>query len=203
MFDYIKGCLISKNFPRCVVENNGIGYSFLVNSRTISKLSEVGSEIKLYSKLIHKEDTMFLCGFISRQDRTLFDILISVSGIGTKAALVLLDEFETDELIGAVINEDYKLISKAKGIGQKTAQKIVLELKDKLTKLDISLDLITQKANNSIISNDTIIQVQTILESLGYMNNEYKNPLETAISQMEKDDAEVLLRETLKILSIF
>lgn len=203
MFDYVKGSLISKSFPNCTVENNGIGYSFLVNSRTLSKLPNINSEVKIYSKLIHKEDSMFLCGFLTREDRTIFDILTSVSGIGVKAGFALLDAFETDELIGAVINEDYKLISKTKGIGEKTAQKIVLELKDKLTKLDITSELTLEKTGNSIVSNETINQTQVILQSLGYTQSEYKAPLETALTQMTKDDSEILLKETLKILSLF
>lgn len=203
MFDYVKGSLISKSFPNCTVENNGIGYCFLVNSRTVSKLPEINSEVKIYSKLIHKEDSMFLCGFLTREDRTIFDILTSVSGIGTKAGFALLDAFETDELIGAVINEDYKLISKTKGIGEKTAQKIVLELKDKLIKLDINPIDTLEKRNNSTVSNETINQAQTILQSLGYTPQEYKGPLETALTQMSKDDSELLLKETLKILSLF
>ena len=89
MFDYIKGILISKNHPYAVVENNGIGYSILCNARTLSILGDLNSEIKIYTKLIHKEDSMTLCGFCHREDRTIFDILTSVSGIGTKVALCL------------------------------------------------------------------------------------------------------------------
>ena len=80
MFDYIKGNLVDKCFPYCTVEANNIGYSILVNSRTLLNLSEIGSEIKIYTKLIHKEDLMFLCGFLNKQDRIIFDILTSVSG---------------------------------------------------------------------------------------------------------------------------
>jgi len=176
MFDYFKGILVDKQFPYCTVEVADIGYQFLVNERTIQSIGEINSEIKIYSKLIHKEDSMLLCGFLNKQDRIIFDILTSVSGIGTKAAMALLNEFETNELINAVINEDFKLISRTKGIGAKMAQKIVLELKDKLTKMDIEVNLITAKSNNSLISNDTINQTVTILQSLGYNQNEHQIP---------------------------
>lgn len=203
MFDYIKGTLTAKNFPYCTVECNGIGYLILVNFRTLQELGDLNSEIKIYTKLIHKEDSMTLCGFKNKQDRIIFDILTGVSGIGVKAGFALLDEFETNELINTVIEENYKAISRTKGIGPKMAQKIVLEIKDKLTKIDVSADIISSKVTNSIVSNETIAQTTTILQSLGYNQSEYQNALETAMKGLDKDDAQELLKETLKILSIF
>ncbi|MBR1616947.1 Holliday junction branch migration protein RuvA [bacterium] len=202
MYDYFKGILEDKKFPHCTIETSGIGYRFLVNARTFSKLPEINSELKIYSKLIHKEDSMTLCGFLKKRDRVIFDILTSVSGIGTKVAFALLDEFETEDLVSYVVAQDYKTISKTKGIGEKMAQKIVLELKDKLTKLDVALEF-TPTVQNSKISPDTISQTVTILQSLGYNQNEYKNALESALSALEKDDAQELLKEVLKILSLF
>ena len=203
MFDYFKGTLVNKNFPYCTVEVNGIGYRFLINSRTLSSLGEINSSVKIYSKLIHKEDSMMMCGFLHRQDRVIFDVLVSVSGIGTKAAMALLDEFETNELINAVINEDHKAISRTKGIGPKMAQKIVLELKDKLSKKDVTLNVVSSSTSNSTVTTDTINQTITILESLGYNQNEYKNALETALSRLTKDDPQELLKEVLQMISIF
>ncbi len=205
MFDYIKGILVNKNFPYCTIENNGIGYLLYVNNRTLAELSEIGCEIKIYTKLIHKEDNMFYCGFKKREDRVIFDILTSVSGIGVKAAFTLLDEFETSELVSAVINEDYKLISKTKGIGLKTAQKIVLELRDKLIKTDITNEIIVSKAQSSQseISKSTIAQATAVLESLGYNKNEYEDVLVETLNKIKKDDPEELLKEVLKVLSVF
>ena len=203
MFDYFKGILTDKKFPHCTLEIQGIGYRFLINSRTLNKLGEINSEIKIYSKLIHKEDSMFLCGFINKQDRIIFDILTGVSGIGVKAAFALLDEFETNDLINAVISGDDKQISRTKGIGPKMAQKIVLELKDKLTKLDITADIIVSENSNSKISKETIKQTITILQSLGYNKSEYDKPLAQAASALDKDDSQELLKEVLKILSLF
>ncbi len=203
MFDYIKGILVNKNYPYCTVENNNIGYLLFVNNRTLNALGEINSEIKIYTKLIHKEDNMYLAGFKKREDRIIFDILTSVSGIGVKAAFTLLDEFETGDLITAVINEDYKLISKTKGIGLKTAQKIVLELKDKLTKTQVTNEIITSKTTDINISNETIIQTTNVLESLGYNRNEYENILIETAKKIKKDDSEELLKEVLKVLSVF
>ena len=201
MFDYIKGILISKNHPYAVGENNGIGYSILCNARTLSILGDLNSEIKIYTKLIHKEDSMTLCGFCHREDRTIFDILTSVSGIGTKVALCLLDEFSGSELIGAVIDEDYKLISRTKGVGAKMAQKIILELKDKLTNLNVTSEVTASKINTDNISKDTILEVQTVLQSLGYSQNEYQSALEISAKKTQKDDPQEILRQTLQILS--
>ncbi len=203
MFDYFKGILADKKFPYCTLEVNGVGYRFLINLRTFNNLSEINSELKIYAKLIHKEDSMTLCGFLNKQDRIIFDILTSVSGIGTKVAFALLDEFETNDLINAVISSDDKLISRTKGVGSKMAQKIILELRDKLTKLDVAVDLITAKTSNKIVTPDTINQTVTVLQSLGYNKNEYEKPLEEAISALTKDDSQELLKEVLKILSLF
>lgn len=203
MYDYIKGILISKNHPYAVIENNGIGYQILCNSRTLSLLDDTESSVKIYTKLIHKEDSMMLAGFKQKEDRVIFDILTSVSGIGVKVAMLLLDEFSGSELINAVINDDYKLISKAKGVGPKLAQKIILEVKDKLTSLDTTSSVIEGKINASkgIVSKETLNEVQNILQSLGYTVNEYTNAVEHAAKKLNKDNSEDLLKETLTILS--
>lgn len=203
MFDYVKGTLISKNHPYAVIENNGIGYSVFCNARTLGLLGDVNKETKIYTKLIHKEDSMTLCGFCHREDRTIFDILTSVSGIGTKVAMCLLDEFSGSELIGAVIEEDYKLISRTKGVGAKMAQKIILELKDKLTSLNVSSEITAEKINtiSNNISKETILEVQSVLQSLGYSQQEYKGALEISAKNSKKDDSQEILRQTLQILS--
>lgn len=202
MFDYLKGILADKNYPYCTIEVNGVGYRLLTNLRTLETIGELNSEVKIYTKLIHKEDSMTLCGFKNKQDRVIFDTLTSVSGIGTKVALALLAEFETNELINLIVSQDHKTISRTKGIGAKMAQKIVFEIKDKLAKLDV-VPFVVEKSNNNKVSSDTISQVATVLESLGYSKNEYQKAIETALTQLDKDNEEELLKEVLKILSIF
>ena len=203
MYDYVKGILVNKTFPYCTVECNNIGFMALVNMRTFSNIGEIDNNVTLYLKLIHKEDSMTLCGFKTRQERIIFDILTSVSGIGTKVAFALLDEFEINDLINAVIEQDHKLISRTKGVGDKMAQKIVLELKDKLTKLETTSDIMVSKGDNSVVSAQTITQVQTVLQSLGYTPKEYKGAIENAIKIINKDDEQELLKEALKTLSVF
>lgn len=201
MFDYIKGELVYTGENTIVVENNGIGYSILTNKRTISLFGEIGAKVTIYTKLIHKEDVMLLAGFKQKEDRTIFDILTSVSGIGTKVALTLLDEFSGSELVDYVISEDYKSISRAKGVGPKLAQKIILELKGKLTQKQTVSEIVRGKINAQDIAPDIIEDVLTILQSLGYNPNEYTKAIEFALKNKNAKTSEDILKEALSMLS--
>ena len=201
MFDYIKGELVFKGDNSVVVENNGIGYLITTNQRTISLLDDINSAVKIYTKLVHKEDSMTLVGFKQKEDRVIFDVLTSVSGIGTKVALVLLDEFSGSELIDYVITEDYKSISRAKGVGPKLAQKIILELKGKLTQKQTVSEIVRGKINAQDIAPDIIEDVQTILQSLGYNPNEYTKAIEFALKNKNAKTSEDILKEALSMLS--
>ncbi len=150
---------------------------------------------------------MYLAGFKQKEDRAIFDILTSVSGIGTKVGMVLLDEFSGSELINAVLDGDYKLISRAKGVGPKLAQKIILELKGKLTNNDVVSNIMEDRVSGlsdskTKLSKETIKEVQTILQSLGYSQNEYMSAIEHCAVTLVEDSSEELLKETLKILSM-
>lgn len=201
MYDYIKGELVFKGENSAVVENGGIGYSFLTNGRTVGLLPDIGCEVKIYTKLIHREDSMLLAGFKNKEDRVIFGILTSVSGIGTKVALTLLDEFSGSELIDYVINEDFKSISRAKGVGIKLAQKIVIELKGKLTAQKTVSEIIQNKTEGLNIPSGVISDVQTILQSLGYNQNEYTKAVEFAIKNTNAKTADEILKEALSMLS--
>lgn len=182
MYDYLKGTLISKQTAsyrgiHIVLDVNNIGYVINTGKRTIEKLGSENSEAKIYVSLSHREDSMSLTGFITREERDIFNILQSVSGIGVKSALLILDEFSISELIDIMIREDFKELSRAKGVGVKVAQKIILELKDKLINWsnasppDIS-DIEVKEADSN-----TIIEVQSVLISLGYTANEAKEAI--------------------------
>ena len=140
---------------------------------------------------------------ICREDRDIFNILTSVSGVGSKMALTLLDEFESSELIGFVIEGNYKEITRAKGVGPKLAQKIILELKDKLmnyqTKEPIKITSITPQK----IDNQAVEDAQMVLVSLGYERNEIQNAITKALATLnDKASAEEILKEALRVLSI-
>lgn len=206
MFDYIKGKLAHKlqssKSAQLTIEANGLGYLIDITSRTLSTLSDIGSDIKIYTVLLHREDSMSLCGFLHKEDRDIFKILTSVSGVGPKMALLLLDEFDSCELISLVIKGDFKEITRAKGVGPKLAQKIILELKDKLVNLQNALPL-TLSTNVEIQDEQVIQDAQTVLISLGYEREEIKNALSNAVNFVKSPaTAELLLKEALKLLSM-
>lgn len=205
MFDYIKGNLVYKsgiNDISLTIDVNGIGYLIQITSRDFSKTGAIGSEIKIYTVLLHREDNMSLCGFLQKEDRDIFRILTSVSGVGPKMALMLLDEFEACELISLVIKGDFKELTRAKGVGPKLAQKIILELKDKLINLQNVLP-ITLSSNVEIKDEQAVQDAQTVLISLGYEREEIKKAISKTMTFVKnQSDAEEILREALKILSI-
>jgi len=203
MYDYIKGNLAGKsNSSKGVtitVEAGGIGYLIEVTTRDYNNVKD--GNLKIYTVLLHKEDRMSLCGFLQKETRDIFNILTSVSGVGTKMALTLLDEFDSSELIGFVIDGNYKEITRAKGVGQKLAQKIILELKDKLmnyqTKEPIKIETTVS------LDNQALEDATTVLISLGYERKEIQNSISKALAQLNnKSSAEDILKETLKILSV-
>lgn|SRR5574344_28000 len=206
MYDYIKGVFSYKltNTKGCfaTVETGGVGYFFEIMERDYANLPDEGVELKLYSVLLHREDKMSLCGFLKREDRDLFNILTSVSGVGSKMALVLLNAFELSDLVGFVLDGDYKELTRAKGVGPKLAQKIILELKDKLTSykdVSSSLNVIGNVSRNS----QNVEDAQMVLLSLGYEKTEVSSAISKAIQKLsDNSSAEVILKESLRLLSI-
>ena len=210
MLDYIKGTLVSKQPSAAkgamiVVENNNIGYAVNTTLRTIKLAGEENSQIKVFTTLIHREDAMLLCGFLTKEDRDIFNILLSVSGVGMKVALVLLDEFSGYDLISAVIRGDYKELSRAKGVGPKLAQKIIIELKDKLInwQQNAPIDLSdVSDSDSQEVSTEAVSEAQAVLLSLGYSNEEAKKAIKFACKIVEKkDSAEEILKEALQSLA--
>ncbi len=205
MYDYIKGKFSYKTSGSkgyfATVETAGIGYLCEIMERDFALLPDDG-EIKIYTVLIHKEDKMSLCGFLKREDRDIFNILTSVSGVGSKMALTLLNSFEVSDLVGFVLDGNYKELTRAKGVGPKLAQKIILELKDKLTSYQGSETAkTTGKADK--VSSQNIEDAQMVLLSLGYLKDEVTPAITKALERLTANaTAEEILKETLKILSI-
>ena len=202
MYDYIKGNLTNKtNSTKGVfftVETGGIGYLLEVTARDFQQATE--GELKVYTVLLHREDKMSLCGFLHREDRDIFNILTSVSGVGSKMALTLLDEFASSELIGFVIDGNFKALTRAKGVGPKLAQKIILELKDKLMNYQEKEPIKITSTKSA--DNQAIEDAQTVLISLGYERKEIEDAMSKAVSKLNNPSAEDLLKESLIILSI-
>lgn len=208
MLDYIKGTLISKlstgsKGASFVVDNNNMGFLINTTARNVSLAPEENSGIKVYTTLIHREDAMLLCGFLNREDRDIFNILLSVSGVGMKVALVLLDEFSGYDLISAVIRGDYKELSRAKGVGPKLAQKIILELKDKLINWQKTAPVdVSDISEEKDISDESLSEAQAVLLSLGYSTQEAKDAIKAACRVVvKKDSSEEILKEALSYLA--
>ena len=205
MYDYIRGIFTSKTATSkgvfLTIENNGIGYSAEVMARDYAQVEKTGTEGKLYTVLIHREDRMSLCGFLHKEDRDIFSILTSVSGVGSKMALTLLDEFQSSELIGFVIGGNYKELTRAKGVGPKLAQKIILELKDKLMNYNNTAPI--EVKTSTVQNTQDMEDAQTVLMSLGYEREEIKIAFSKVLNTLKENaTAEDILKESLKILSV-
>ena len=203
MYDYFNGNFIYKSNTKkgfyLTIETGGIGYNIEIMERDFIELPKnYGETLKVYTVLLHKEDKMNLCGFLKREDRDIFNILTSVSGVGAKMALTLLNYFEVISLVGFVLEGDYKSLTKAKGVGPKLAQKIILELKDKLTNYNDSVP-VSNKITVQKYSQE-VEDAQSVLLSLGYSNDEITG----AMSRFSTDtmSAEDILKNALKNLSM-
>lgn len=155
MYAFISGILDSVSNGVAIVECNGIGYEINVSASTTNKMPAPGKTIKLYTYLHVREDAMELFGFLTSEEKELYEILISVSGVGPKVGLAILSTLEPNTFIHAVINGDAKAVAKAPGVGPKLAQRIILELKDKFKgygTADLSMDTEVQSdgANEAV-----------------------------------------------------
>ena len=160
MITQIKGRLVEKSPTELVVDCNGVGYSINISLNTYSQLNDE-ENIKLFTHLIVKEDSHTLFGFSTKSERELFKLLISVSGVGASTARTMLSSLTPVEIISSINNEDVNSVQSIKGIGSKTAQRIILELKDKVLSLESDnsqIQMISKDADEAI----------TALEVLGY-----------------------------------
>lgn len=170
MYRYIKGTVEEINFDSIVIENNGIGYSIMMSSNAISRYS-IGDNAKVYTKLIVREDDMYLCGFYSGEERKMFDLLTSVSKIGPKVGLSILSFAEPKQLGAYIISGDITKLSKAPGVGKKTAERIVLELKDKIDKTAVEFEPTLLETKPAVFTEDEAVDA---LMALGYTQAESK-----------------------------
>ena len=204
MYAYIKGELAEKNIDHIVVEAGGIGYLIYVPAQSIDYLPDEGDQIKVYTYLYIREDAMVLYGFLTKDDLEIFKMLITVSGIGPKGGLGILSTLSADDLRFAILSGDSKTISKAPGIGAKTAQRGIIDLKDKMSleeafekKLENNADGV-QKTLNSSIKNDAVLA----LSALGYSSAESLKAV-SKVDITDDMDVEDVLKLALKNMSSF
>ena len=199
MYEYIRGKYNGINRDYIIIENNGIGYKIFTSGATMSSMPKIDEEVKLYLEQIVREDFLGLYGFDSREELEMFKLLLSINGVGAKAALSLLSISRINNLRYAIMMGDEKHLCKAPGIGKKTAGRIILELKDKIKKEDISEviegsgefeDLMPNNASN-------IAEALGALLALGYSEKE----AEAALKKVDKTDTlENIIKNCLKVL---
>ena len=192
MIAHIKGLLIEKSPTEVVLEVNGIGYSINISLNTFSKLGNE-KNIKLFTHQIIKEDSHSLYGFYEKSERFLFIKLISVSGVGASTARTMLSSLSPNEIISAISNGDVKLIQSIKGIGSKTAQRIILELRDKL-------NLVGEDQTTDLIQNSPVSEAISALEVLGYSNKQTNKVVGQIYNQNPGIDVESLIKKALNKL---
>ena len=182
MYAYIKGILAEVNTDSIVIENQGIGYQLYVSLQALEELPAIGMEVKVYTYLHVREDAMVLFGFPDREDLKMFQMLLTVSGVGPKGALGILSALSGDDLRFAILSGDSKAISKAPGIGAKTAQRVILELKDKVSLEDAFETKTAHIAGGNVMVNGTVKnEAIQALVALGYSSSEALK----AVSQVE------------------
>lgn len=201
MFAYIKGKLEYKHNEYLVVEANGIGYKIFTSLSTIEAVGQTGSDLKIYTHLYVREDIMNLYGFLTQEELGMFELLITVSGVGPKAAISLLSSVSTSKFGLAVITDDAKALTKAQGIGSKMAQRIILELKDKIKKEQLTAAGAEKGEGQPALNkgNATASEAISALMVLGY------TPLEAsrAVWAVYSDDMdlETIIKNALKGLA--
>lgn len=196
MYEYIKGKYVGINKDYIIVENSGIGYKIFTSGVTMSSIPKPGEEIMLYLEQIVREDFLGLYGFDSKEELELFKLLLTVSGVGPKAALSLLSISRVNNLKYAILTGDEKHICRGVGIGKKTAARIILELKDKLK----SDELLDDPQNPNISTNENIMVLSEALSALlalGYSEKE----AESVLKNVDKNESiENIIKSALKLL---
>lgn len=179
MYYYIKGTLVHKGENVIVIDAQGVGYKIYTSLECIEKSPHIGSEVTVYTYLNVREDAMELYGFYSEEERNMFLMLISVSGVGPKAALALLSVASPQRLATAIITGDEKLLTKASGVGPKAAKRVILELKDKIDNDTLGVDedgVLPSVADETVIT-DSRAEAMSALVVLGYNANEARSVL--------------------------
>lgn len=192
MFAYIKGSLEVKTNGYIVIDVNGIGYKIFMSETAINKLGGIGEIIKIHTYVRVREDDISIYGFNTNEELRMFELLLSVSGIGAKSALVILSNVSVSSFALAIINNDINLLKKLPGIGPKTAQRVILELKDKLKKEN---EIVTNEntdirdtINTAIMDDEKITEATAALKVLGYTGKEIEKALEKVDVNLSVED---------------
>ncbi len=197
MLAYIKGKLEYRHNDYIVVEAGGIGYKILTAMSTIENSGSAGDEIKVYTHLYVREDIMSLYGFLTKEELGMFELLIGVTGVGPKVAVSVISSLAPSKFSLAVITDDVKSLTKAQGIGNKTAQRIILELKDKINKEQlVSVGKVRAEELSVDRESSRISEAVSALMVLGYTPLEANKAVSSVFS--EDMDLEAIIKNALK-----
>ncbi len=199
MIAYVKGVLAVVGQDSIIIDKGGIGININVPVSIISTLPSIGNEVKVFTYTYVREDAIALYGFMTMDDLDVFKLLINVNGVGTKTALGILSAITPNELRLAVISADYKTITNAPGIGKKSAERIVLELRDKV-KMVIEDDSYIAVDSGDVAKSDSVNIALEALASLGFSYDEAAKAVKQVDNYEEMDD-ESLIKAALKHLS--
>ena len=199
MLSYIIGEVAEISADTVVVENNGIGFNIKTSAMTIDSLPPVGDMVRIYTYLHVREDAMQIFGFLSKDELEVFKLLLNVNGIGPKGALGILSAISTDDLRFAVLSDDVNLIKSCPGVGAKTAQKLIIELKDKLSIEDALEHAVSdaEPLSGRIQGNEIQSEAVQALTALGYGSTEALRAVKQ-VEITETMDVETLLKQALK-----
>ena len=194
MISFIKGKKLEIDPTKIIIDVNGIGYELKISLRTYSEIKE-HSVVNLFTHLQVKEDSHTLFGFYDKSERKTFLSLLSISGVGPSTAIMILSSLSSSELNSAIISSDVLTIKSVKGIGLKTAERIILELKDKISK-----NLNQKNLNNFLVERDNTIKNEALsaLSSLGISKNVVNNHIDRVLDSNNNISLEDLIREVLK-----
>ena len=197
MFAYIKGIFESRTLEYIVIDVNGIGYKIFMSENSMKKIGEIGNIVKIYTYVKVREDDISIYGFANSEELKMFEMLISVSGIGAKSAIAVLSNIEPSTFSIAVVSNNVDVLKKLPGIGLKSAQRIILELKDKLKNIKASDEL--EEKNTKLDNDDNIEEAISALQVLGYSRKE----IEKILPKINKndDDIEKIIKKSLALLS--
>ena len=193
MITHIQGRLIEKNPTEVIIDCNGVGYFINISLHTFSQLP-TGENVKLYTHLQVREDSHTLYGFSGKAEREIFRLLISVSGIGASIARTMLSSLSPQQVIEAIASEDVVTIQSVKGIGSKTAQRAVLDLKDKILKVYGLEDV------SAVSSNTNKNEALSALETLGFARKQVEKVCDTILKEQPEASVEEIIKQALKNL---
>jgi Holliday junction DNA helicase RuvA len=193
MYEFIRGTIIERNPASVVIETAGVGYSVNISLNTYTKLSQK-TEVLIYMHQVVREDAHLLFGFADKTERELFRNLISVNGVGANTAIMMLSSLSPDEIAAAVTTENVAVLKAVKGIGIKTAQRIIIDLKDKLAKFREN-DTIFTLPNNTIL-NESL----SALVMLGFVKKDAEKVISKILQEQPQSTVEGVIKQALKRL---